>query len=403
MWLRAGPVLLGFCSMPTVSFVLPPTPILARVNRRARATDTADFRVPVVNGGGHGGSTGPGAKPLQRRYSRIAPTSCRCCCNFCRGMSHAFGGAPTSGATIGMRLASREGNHVSANTPSEAIPAFASNDGVSYLRNPDTGSEIWLVGVVHGQETSVELSKSVVRTTRPQVVMLELDSSRLDDLPPGEAQKAEDGLTWFMPEKPPDNAVAQGVTLEGGGDDVELSRGRKWEGPFAFMSSSRATSFVGAMRAIIDVFEEQEVSEMEVAVLEAQACGARILLGDRDFEETKGRLVAAGLADTVGDERLDDPEALLNDSMSVSNRKKFAGLDLRKPETREAAGEHYAAMKRLSNQRALEAMVPERDEVMARNLMTLKGKPITVALVGLFHVDGIERILKRNGWNHGPA
>lgn len=39
--------------------------------------------------------------------------------------------------------------------------------------------------------------------------------------------------------------------------------------------------------------------------------------------------MAAGLADTVGDERLDDPEALLNDSMSVSNRKKFAGLDLR--------------------------------------------------------------------------
>ncbi|CAM9111655.1 unnamed protein product [Ectocarpus sp. 13 AM-2016] len=400
MWLRTGPVLLGFCSMPTVSFVLPPTPILASVN--CRATCTADFRVPVVTG--HGGSTGPGAKPLQRRsYTRIAPKSCRCCCNFCRGVSHAFGGASTSRATIGTRLASREGNHVSANTPSDAIPAFASNDGVSYLRNPDTASEIWLVGVVHGQESSVELSKSVVRTTRPQVVMLELDSSRLDDLPPGKAQKAEDGLTWFMPEKQPDNAVAQGVTLESDGDDVELSRGARWKGPLAFMSSSRAKSLVGAMKAIIDVFEEEEVSEMEVAVLEAQACGAQILLGDRDFEETKRRLVAAGLADTVGDERLDDPEALLNDSMSVSNRKKFAGLDLRKPETREAAGEHYAAMKRLSNQRALEAMVPERDEVMARNLMTLKGKTITVALVGLFHVDGIERILKHNGWNHGPA
>ncbi|CAM9538671.1 unnamed protein product, partial [Ectocarpus sp. 8 AP-2014] len=353
-----------------------------------------------VNGGGHRGFTGPGAEPLQYR---IAPRRCRGCCNFCGGMSHAFGGAPTSRATMSMRKASYEGNHVSSNTSPEAIPAFASNDGVSYLRNPDTGSEIWLVGVVHGQEASVELSKSVVRTTRPQVVMLELDSSRLDDLPPGKAQKAEDGLTWFMPEKQPDNAVAQGVTLEGGGEDVELSRGERWKGPFAFMSSSRAKSFVGAMKAIIDVLEEEEVSEMEVAVLEAQACGAWVLLGDRDFEETKRRLVAAGLADTVGDERLDDPEALLNDSMSLSNRKKFAGLDLRKPETRETAGEHYAAMKRLSNQRALEAMVPERDEVMARNLMTLKGKPITVALVGLFHVDGIERILKRNGWNHGPA
>ncbi|CAM9423791.1 unnamed protein product [Ectocarpus fasciculatus] len=382
MWFRAVLLLLlWFCSIPTCSFVLPPTPILARVNRSA----TADFRGPLVNSGGHGVSTGPGAEPLQRR-----------------GMSCAFGGAPTARATIGRRLASHEGSHVSANAPSEAIPAFSSNDGVSYLRNPDTGSEIWLVGVVHGKETSVELSKSVVRTTRPQVVMLELDSSRLDDLPPGEAKKAEDGLTWFMPEKQPDNPVAQGVTLKGGGDDVELSRGKRWKRPLAFMSNSRVKSFVGAMKAIIDIFEE-EVSEMEVAVLEAQACGARILLGDRDFEETKRRLVAAGLADTVGDERLDDPEALLNDSMSSSNRKKFAGLDLRKPETRETVAEFYAAMKRLSNKRALEAMVPERDEVMARNLMALKEKPTTVALVGLFHMDGIERILKRNGWSHGPA
>lgn len=94
-------------------------------------------------------------------YSRIAPKSCRCCCNFCRGMSHAFGGVPTLRATIGMRLASHEGTHVSANAPSEAVPAFTSNDGVSYLRNPDTGSEIWLVGVVHGQETSVEVNGTV--------------------------------------------------------------------------------------------------------------------------------------------------------------------------------------------------------------------------------------------------
>lgn len=37
---------------------------------------------------------------------------------------------------------------------------------------------------------------------------------------------------------------------------------------------------------------------------------------------------------------------------------------LQKPETRETVGEYYAAMKRLSNQRALEAMIPERDEVL---------------------------------------
>lgn len=96
-------------------------------------------------------------RPLQRDRS----IRCRCCYNFCRRMSHAYGGRPTSRVTIGTRLASREERNVSAKTPSEAIPAFISNDGVSYLRNPDTGSEIWLVGVVHGKETSVEVNGTV--------------------------------------------------------------------------------------------------------------------------------------------------------------------------------------------------------------------------------------------------
>lgn len=53
-----------------------------------------------------------------------------------------------------------------------------------------------------------------------------------------------------------DNPVAQGVTLKGGGDNVELSRGKRWKGPLAFMSNSRVKSFVGAMKAIIDIFGE---------------------------------------------------------------------------------------------------------------------------------------------------
>lgn len=114
--------------------------------------------------------------------------------------------------------------------------------------------------------------------------------------------------------------------------------------------------------------EGEDISEMGSAVLAAQACGAQVLLGDRDFEvrqprisqqpvqvrmvaspstlvarvdndqvvyvgvkrqETKRRLVAAGLVEDVDDERLDDPEALLHDSMSRSDKKVLARLRLR--------------------------------------------------------------------------
>lgn len=37
-------------------------------------------------------------------------------------------------------------------------------------------------------------------------------------------------------------------------------------------------------------------------------------------------------------------------------------------------------------------------QVMAVNLMGLDGKQVTVAVVGLAHVDGIEGILMANGW-----
>lgn len=46
-------------------------------------------------------------------------------------------------------------------------------------------------------------------------------------------------------------------------------------------------------------------------------------------QETKRRLVEAGLADSVDDERLDDPEALLHSSMSASGRRKFASFNLK--------------------------------------------------------------------------
>lgn len=42
-------------------------------------------------------------------------------------------------------------------------------------------------------------------------------------------------------------------------------------------------------------------------------------------------------------------------------------------------------------------------QVMAANLMTLEGKQTTVAVVGLAHVDGIERILAANGWKPQPC
>ncbi|CAM9196457.1 unnamed protein product [Scytosiphon promiscuus] len=289
-------------------------------------------------------------------------------------------------------------------SPEEA-PSFISHDSVSYLQNQEMASDIWLVGVVHGATASVQLMENVMREIKPQVAMLELDADRLDCLPPGEVQMAEDGLRWFTAEQTPDDDTASPeavnhAKMAGTAEDTaELAPTRRKRRRFGFVTIPAARLFIKVMEVIVSALhEEDDLGEMEAAVREAQACGARVLLGDRDFEETKHQLVSAGLADSMDDERLDDPEDLLKDSMSVSDKKKFASLGLRKPETRETAREYYAALGTVGNAMALKAMIPERDEVMARNLMSLDGGQTTVAIVGIFHVDGIERILTNNGW-----
>lgn len=59
-----------------------------------------------------------------------------------------MGSKSSSGATEATTAASAAGY---------GLPAFASNEWVLHLQNPKIGSDIWLVGVVHGKVASVEV------------------------------------------------------------------------------------------------------------------------------------------------------------------------------------------------------------------------------------------------------
>ncbi|CAM9376212.1 unnamed protein product [Hapterophycus canaliculatus] len=97
----------------------------------------------------------------------------------------------------------------------------------------------------------------------------------------------------------------------------------------------------------------RDMSEITVAVREAQACGARVLLGDRDYETT-GQLLE---------------KAKRLDMASAKEREKFSELT-----------------------------ASFDCEVMAKHLMKLRGKQTTVAVFGLAHLDGVEKVLKGHGW-----
>ncbi|CAN0251277.1 unnamed protein product [Pylaiella littoralis] len=189
--------------------------------------------------------------------------------------------------------------------------------------------------------------------------MVELDAYRSRLLPPGEVHKSEDGLCWWKADEK--HAVTVGKP-----------RVRKKN---ATPSTERG---------------EQGV-EFFTAAVEAHACGAQVLLGDRNFEEILRRQAHAKKADE-------------KQAAKSSEKRRRAGLDMEKlegliarrsalgqevPVTREIMRKWSATMKRLRPNEHV-ANVTERDEVMSRNLMGLKNCRITVAVVGFGHLDGIE-------------
>lgn len=133
---------------------------------------------------------------------------------------------------------------------------------------------------------------------------------------------------------------------------------------------------------------------------EADKLGASVLLGDRDARETLARLrdALAEVLSTPGAlDNLAPPPQELVDAMGATNDK---SAEL----SRENVLSTMAALKQRENVRLLSsylqenvppfyrALISERDRYMAKSLLGCPGERI-VAVVGLAHVDGIEKIL----------
>ncbi|CAM9423935.1 unnamed protein product [Ectocarpus fasciculatus] len=264
--------------------------------------------------------------------------------------------------------ASAEETTVSGGPTQETLPECISNDAVSYWVHPAKESHIWLVGVVHGTKAGVEqLVEETIRGVRPEVVMVELDAHRICVLPPGEAMETRNGLWWWAPEEEPEESA-----------DVEEDDDE--DGEYEEDDNE-------------DEDDEEEavlpMSEIQTAVREAGACGARVLLGDRDYETT-GRLLE---------------KAKRADMASAQERKEFNDLTTSfdcEESTRAITRKECAQMKQRAP-RVFRVMCTQRRRVMAKNLMKLRGEQTTVAVFGMAHLDGVEKVLKGNGWERRRA
>jgi len=141
--------------------------------------------------------------------------------------------------------------------------------------------------------------------------------------------------------------------------------------------------------------------EFVVAVKEGQNVGADIVLGDQDMGVTMQRLAQA--AQLTDYSKLDNPNSQFGQSMkelapeSSENYKTQLSGFVENLKTRENVSK---IMNELREQAPymVNAMLDERDAYMAAGLDILTDKEVVCAVLGIAHLDGVERNLQAKGW-----
>jgi len=253
---------------------------------------------------------------------------------------------------------------------------------VSHLSGP--AGDVFLVGVTHLSNRSADLARKAVREATPDLVMVELDSSRLrikssstqnasqkvarDQKPPPTPERAESGLG---PLAAAQQAVASAVSVAA---TAALRTGLE-------LVYSVAEKFANTSAG----------SEMIAAIEEAAKVGATVMLGDQSAELTLKRLAEEGGKVDMG--RLEDELKLAVPELQGS----LSFQAMIESSTDQATARRLRRAFKFSAPGVFSALVGERDAFMAGNLAKAlrAGKRSIVAIVGSIHVQGIEESLQR--------
>lgn len=251
------------------------------------------------------------------------------------------------------------------------------------LYNRKNGAEIHLVGTAHVSKASADEVRDKITSVKPATVFLELDEGRANRLM-GEEKEPTFNFQDFM---------------------------RKLVSSFGMALPQMA--FKQMRRGMKKSLESWGISyglEFEVAILEARKLNARIVYGDiRDdvtfkaLKEamsakdlwtmlTSGRQAMNAMKGSDAEPSIDKEEAI--EKAPKTNLSGVAAFmeSMEEEKTRRGVGRHAARLRALSPKMAY-ALIDSRDEWMVRVLRDLEG-PV-VGVVGLGHLDGIERIWKQ--------
>mmetsp|Transcript_4810 Transcript_4810/g.9174 ORF Transcript_4810/g.9174 Transcript_4810/m.9174 type:complete len:512 (+) Transcript_4810:133-1668(+) len=329
----------------------------------------------------------------------------------------------------------------STTTIPSTFPKSLCDPSVSSFRHPSNNRIVHILGTAHISSASAEVAGQLVRDIQPSAVFVELDAKRVgraipkpttasssnsssgksldgrDDEQTGNNDKVQQGkVVVVAPSSTTFNNPLQTPSVESG---VERSTSSSSKIPFNIREKllNKASQIVGnSIKGLYQKLESEGFSageEFIVAVREGLNVGSQIVLGDQDVEVTLRRLTEA-LSKT------DMKKLLAADAEIEQNMKELLPADVAKSVNAGAGGSgemtkeefryFVETIKAKENVRVLmdtlksvapevyQAMVGERDVYMANGLDRLNQFDSIVAVMGVAHVDGVERTLKERGW-----
>lgn len=342
------------------------------------------------------------------------------------------------------RLSRREFGFVASSTVSTIVASPASAESTSTstttTRSPivsktlcDPSVSTWtkrdrtvhILGTAHISSSSAELAGKMVREFQPNVVFVELDKKRVSRAGIGGATS---GLSTQSSSSNESSSSAEIASTSSSTSTVistpsvgeDKSNRMQISNPMVTFGSKVVGDSVKGMYGKLESEGFKAGDEFVMSVREGLAIGSTIVLGDRDVEVTLKRLTQAlGKTDlrkllSSNSEVEKSMEGLLpqemKNQMKQSSDSVTMGVDdatfnsfVETMKAKENVKKIMAALKDTAPE-IYEAMVAERDVYMARGLDELGNNvktsvDTTVAVMGMAHVDGVERYLAGNGWS----
>lgn len=268
---------------------------------------------------------------------------------------------------------------------------------IEHLRHPSNTGEVFLVGTSHISDASAQQVHEVTRAVRPTYVVVELCEQRRQRLESERSKKKMGGK-------------AEDINLSGILQSFRI--------PGADIGGH---AFVGTIHAFYKLLRNAGLDpgvDMLAGIDAGRAVGADIICGDVDVEVTAARLRAEAIAidlpaflnataqpevqadlRAIGlDQHIDIAAVIRGDSAAVKSIAAAA-------ERLKDRGRARRLVKLMDSMapRLMEALLHQRDAHIAKLLRSPRfASDRTVCVVGMAHMDGIQRRYEDAAWQRDP-